>query len=206
MKPRGQRPQLRKDHAAHATSRQTPDTKPPRGRPSRPSRRVRWPRFPHVALRPHPSKHGSETASTIRASAKKTFGAATGVSDPRLQKIQIQNNGAGGQAATVAGYAGPGFHTWPSGHILQNTDSKPLLRIQASAPCQKNRSAPRLGSTPPAAGEEKSQQWRRLDARVADALKRGSDESIRLRHWSAGAARHCVRMSVVHDPARVGAG
>jgi hypothetical protein len=42
-----------------------------------------------------------------------TFGAATGVSDPRLQKIRIRNHGAGGKAATVAGYAGLGFHTWP---------------------------------------------------------------------------------------------
>ncbi len=50
-----------------------------------------------------------------------TFGAATGVSDPRLQKIRIRNNGAGGQAATIAGYAGPGFPTWPPGHIHQNT-------------------------------------------------------------------------------------
>ena len=30
----------------------------------------------------------------------------------------------GGQAATVAGYAGPGFHTWPSGHILQDNGSE----------------------------------------------------------------------------------
>jgi hypothetical protein len=28
-----------------------------------PAGRVRWPRFPHLALRPHPSRHGSETAS-----------------------------------------------------------------------------------------------------------------------------------------------
>ena len=63
-----------------------------------------------------------------RPHAKKTFGeafgAATGVSDPRLQKIRIRNRGAGGKAATVAGYAGPGFHTWPSGHILQDNNSE----------------------------------------------------------------------------------
>jgi hypothetical protein len=73
----------------------------------------------------------------IRPHGKKTFGeafgAATGVSDPRLQKIRIRNNCAGGQAATVAGYAGPGFHTWPSGHIPQDTDTKPLLRIRLHA-------------------------------------------------------------------------
>ena len=48
----------------------------------------------------------------IRSTAKKTlgeaFGAATGVSDPRLQKIRIRSNGAGGKAATVAGSAGRG--------------------------------------------------------------------------------------------------
>ena len=73
----------------------------------------------------------------IRPHAKKTFGeafgAATGVSDPRLQKIRIRNNGAGGKAATVAGYVGPGFHTWPSGHIPQDTAPKPLLRSRSPA-------------------------------------------------------------------------
>jgi hypothetical protein len=73
----------------------------------------------------------------IRFHTKKTFGeafgAATGVSDPRLQKIPIRNNGAGGKAAAVAGYAGPGFHNWPSGHIPQDTAPKPLLRIRPLA-------------------------------------------------------------------------
>jgi hypothetical protein len=58
------------------------------------------------------------------------FGAATGVSDPRLQKIRIRNRCAGGKAATVAGYAGPGFHTWPSGHIPQDTAPNPFLCIR----------------------------------------------------------------------------
>ena len=53
------------------------------------------------------------------------------VSDPQRQKIQIRNNDPGGQAATVAGYAGSGFHTWPSGHIPQDTDPNPLLRIRS---------------------------------------------------------------------------
>ena len=167
--------------------------------------RVRWPRFPHLAFGPHPSRPGSEFASShpvhcqkdvrrvvrrrdrgqrptatkepdpkplrrrgaaavaghagpgfhtwpsghipqdtapnpllrIRSTAKKTFGevfgAATGVSDPRLQKIRIRNNGAGGKAATVAGSAGPGFHNWPSGRIPQDTAPKPLLRIRPPA-------------------------------------------------------------------------
>ncbi len=47
---------------------------------------------------------------------------------PQLQKIQIRNDDTGGQAATVAGYAGPGLHTWPTGHILQDTDTGPLRR------------------------------------------------------------------------------
>jgi hypothetical protein len=31
----------------------------------------------------------------------------------------------------LAGYAGPGFHNWPSGHITQDTAPKPLLRIRS---------------------------------------------------------------------------
>ena len=34
------------------------------------------------------------------------------------------NPPTGGHAATVAGDAGPGFHTWPSGHILQDNGSE----------------------------------------------------------------------------------
>ena len=79
--------------------------------------RVRWPRFPHLALRPHPSNAVHERtfsnpvpSPVLKKSFGETFGAATGVSEPRLQKILIRNNGAGGQAANVAGYGGPGFH------------------------------------------------------------------------------------------------
>ena len=36
-------------------------------------------------------------------------------------------------AAAVAGSAGPGFHTWPSGHIPQDTASNPLFRIRSPA-------------------------------------------------------------------------
>jgi hypothetical protein len=52
--------------------------------------------------------------------------------DPPSQ-IQRRNHQSGGKAATVAGDAGPGFHTWPPGHILQDTDSKPLIRIRFPA-------------------------------------------------------------------------
>ena len=59
-----------------------------------------------------------------RSHAKMTFGAATGVSDPRLQKIRLRHRCAGGKAASVAGYVGPGFHTWLSGHIPQDHGSE----------------------------------------------------------------------------------
>jgi hypothetical protein len=52
---------------------------------------------------------------------------------PTATEIPIRNNNAGGQAATVAGYAGPGFHTWPSGHIPQDTAPNPLLRSRPTA-------------------------------------------------------------------------
>jgi hypothetical protein len=75
----------------------------------------------------------AERYRTRQKTFGETFGAATGVSDPRLQKNRIRKNGAGGDAATVAGYAGPGFHNWPSGHIPQDTAPKPLLRIRSTA-------------------------------------------------------------------------
>ena len=62
-----------------------------------------------------------------------TFGAATGVSDPRLQKITIRNHHEGGSAATVAGDVGPGFYIWPRGHTPQDTYANALIRIQSIA-------------------------------------------------------------------------
>ena len=64
------------------------------------------------------------------------MGLATGVSDPRRQMPRIRNNHAGGQAATVAGYAGPGLHTWP-----QATSLKTRIRIRFHA------AGPRLKKT-----------------------------------------------------------
>jgi hypothetical protein len=60
-----------------------------------------------------------------------TFGAATGVSAPSYKRTTKPhpNPPTGGDAATVATDAGPGFHTWPPAHILQNPDSNPLIRI-----------------------------------------------------------------------------
>ena len=63
-------------------------------------------------------------SATAQRSFGDTFGAATGVSDPRLQQIRIRNHHAGGNAATVAGYVGPGFHNWPPGHIPQDNGSE----------------------------------------------------------------------------------
>jgi hypothetical protein len=75
-----------------------------------------------------------------RSPATKTFGeafgAATGVRHPPRQKIRIRNNNTGGKAATVTGYAGPGFHTWPPGllflppgYFLQTTEANPWTRL-----------------------------------------------------------------------------
>ena len=100
--------------------------------------RVRWPRFPQLALRPHPSRHGSETASSHPAPmpkrrSERRSARRPGSANPRLQKIRIRNRCAGGQAATVAGYVGPGFHIWPSGHIPQDMAPKPMIRIRPHA-------------------------------------------------------------------------
>ncbi len=39
---------------------------------------------------------------------------------------------------TVAGDVGPGFHTWPSGHIPQTPVTNALIRIRPSAPAKKD--------------------------------------------------------------------
>ena len=54
----------RRDRGQRPTAIVDPDPKPLRRRQSRHCSRVRRPRFPHLALRPHPSKHGYETASS----------------------------------------------------------------------------------------------------------------------------------------------
>ena len=124
--------------ATHGYRKSRPETTTRRR--SRRCSRVRWPRFSHLALRPHPSNAVHEQTFSnpvlrplLKKSFGETFGATTGVSDPRLQKIQTQNNGTGGEAAAVAGDVGPGFHIWPSGHIPQDTAPKPLLRIRSHA-------------------------------------------------------------------------
>ncbi len=107
-----QRNVRRRDRGQRPTATEDPDTKQRRRRQSRHCSRVRWPRSPHLALGHIPQDTDTKPLLRIRPHAKQTFGetfgAATGVSDPRLQKTPIRNNGAGGKAATVAGYAGPG--------------------------------------------------------------------------------------------------
>jgi hypothetical protein len=46
-------------------------------------------------------------------------------------KHPIRNHQQVGKAATVAGDVGPGFHTWPTGHIPQATDPNALIRNPA---------------------------------------------------------------------------
>jgi hypothetical protein len=128
---------------------ENPNPKPPSRRPSRHCSWARWSRLSHLAFGPHLSKHGSETTSSHPVTcSKKSFGETFGEAHaatvdsgifsttgrlrgqrPQRQKIRIRNHHPGGQAATVAGHVGPGFHTWPSGHILQTPDPKLLERI-----------------------------------------------------------------------------
>ena len=104
-----------------------------------PAGRVRRPRFPHLAFGPHPSRHGSESASSHPPPCQKDVRRGVRRRDrgqrPQLQKIRIRNDYAGGDAATVAGHVGPGFHNWPPGHIPQAKDTPPLPRIRS--PTQK---------------------------------------------------------------------
>ena len=130
----------RRDRGQRPTATKDPNTKQRRRRQSRHCSRVRWPRFPHLALRPHPSRHGSETASSHPVPCQKDVRRdvrrrdrgqrPTATEDPHTKPPR------GGQAATVAGYAGPGFHTWPSGHIPQDNGSE--TASSHPVPCQKD--------------------------------------------------------------------
>ena len=51
---------------------------------------------------------------------------------------RLSKNLLGGDAATVAGYAGPGFHIWPSGHYPQATDPNALIRNRPPAFAKKS--------------------------------------------------------------------
>jgi hypothetical protein len=107
-----------------------------------------------------PTGHTPQIADTsalirIRSSARKTFGETFGEARaatvgsvvtchtgrlrgqrPQRQKTpasRIQNPQPDGKAATVAGGADPGFHTWPTGHTPQIADTSALIRIRSSA-------------------------------------------------------------------------
>ena len=66
---------------------------------------------------------GEARAATVESGSFSPTGRLRG-QRPQLQKIRIRNHHPGGKAATVAGYAGPGFHNWPSGHIDQGAGSE----------------------------------------------------------------------------------
>ena len=66
---------------------------------------------------------GEARAATVESGSFSPTGRLRG-QRPQLQKIRIRNHHPGGDVATVAGHAGPGFHTWPSGHIDQTPDRK----------------------------------------------------------------------------------
>ena len=112
-----------------------------------PAGRVRRPRFPHLAFGPHPSRHGSESASSHPPPCQKDVRRGVRRRDrgqrPQLQKIRIRNDYAGGDAATVAGHVGPGFHHWPPSHIPQAPDTNALIRIRRVGTGPKTRSARR---------------------------------------------------------------
>ena len=126
-------------------------------RPSRRCSRVRRPRFQYLAPRPHPSTAGYERLDSNPVPSPTGCGARANISQTPDTKPP-----RGGQAAAVAGYAGPGFHNWPLGHIPQDPDTKALIRIRRvptglktrsarrSARRSVIRSAPRPGSATPA--------------------------------------------------------
>jgi hypothetical protein len=143
---------------------------------------------PLLRIRPHAKKTFGET-----------FGAATGVSDPRLQKIRIRNRCAGGDAATVAGYAGPGFHTWPAGHIPQDNGSE--TASSHPVPCQKDvrRDVRRgdRGQRPTATKDPNTKPLRRRRRRHCSRVRRprfphvarrphSSRQRLRIRFFAAG--------------------
>ena len=119
---------------------QAADTKTQRRRRTRHCSWGRWPRFSPLAPSHIPQNTDPKPPPRIRSTATMTFGAATGVSDPRLQNIRIRNNGAGGEAATVAGVAGPGFHNWPQATSLKTQIRN---RLHESGPLLKRRSEKR---------------------------------------------------------------
>ena len=79
-----------------------PNPKRRRRRPSRRCSRVRWPRFPHLAPRPHPSKYDSESASSQPVTCSKDVRRGVRRRDrgqrPTATEIRMRNNGAGGEA------------------------------------------------------------------------------------------------------------
>ena len=82
-----------------------PPPKPPARRRRRHCSWGRWPRFPPLAARPHPSRHGGEIVSSRTVSGPppksfgEMFGAATGVSAPSYRKHPHPSSETTSQAA-----------------------------------------------------------------------------------------------------------
>jgi hypothetical protein len=96
---RGERPPATKD----------PDPKPRRRRQGRYCSRVRWPRFPDLAPKPHPSRPGSETVSMHPARCQKNVRRGVGRGDR-------------GQRPTAT------EEPWRTRHYPRATDTKRLRR------------------------------------------------------------------------------
>ena len=112
--------------------------------------RVRWPRFPHLAPRPHPSKHGSETASphpvhgskkrSERRSAPRPGSATHGYRSPKYETTTWR------QSRRCSRVRRPRFP-----HLaLRPHPSRQWLRIRffAAGPMPKKRSARRSAPRP----------------------------------------------------------
>ena len=112
----------RRDRGQRPTATKNPDTKQRRRRPSRRCSWARWSRLSHLAVRPHQSRHGYETASSHPVLRQKTFGetfgAATGVSD----------------AATGAFGGGPFFYLHWHCPDWQSKDNQELSTFPSHSP------------------------------------------------------------------------
>ena len=113
-----------------------------------PAGRVRWPRFPHLAPKPHPSRHGSESASSQPVPCQKNVRRGvrrrdrgqrpTATKDPDPKPLRRRRRRHCSRARR------PRFPQL----ALRPHPSRQWLRIHfsASGPMPKRRSAPRPGS------------------------------------------------------------
>jgi len=76
----------RRDRGQRPTATENPDPKPLRRRQSRRCSRVRWPRFPQLALRPHPSRQWLRNRFSTSGSMPKGVRRCDRGQRPQLQK------------------------------------------------------------------------------------------------------------------------